>query len=195
MQTFGASRSLWSLIHKNCLLGGLAPFCTLGTVGSAGLGDPGTDFQRLRIDLGTIICTSMLAYIDVAFLILCSSVVSSAVFMSMFVFLYCFLSMGPTTYRKTKGLGNTSKHVRKQTMETTQATRAGFLWSLHRNINCFKELSQCAASRTRHRAFSSRTFLFLCFVQASLSRSAASNSFKNERFCSRLSGFRDVKMH
>ena len=56
-------------------------------------------------------------------------------------------------------------------------------------------LSQCAARRTRHRAFSSRTFVFFCFSQACLSRSSANNSFKNERFCSRLSRLRDVKMY
>ena len=56
-------------------------------------------------------------------------------------------------------------------------------------------ISQFAARRTRHRAFSSRAFLFLCFFQASLPRSAANNSFKNERFCSRLCRFCDVKMY
>ena len=65
---------------------------------------------------------------------------------------------------------------------------------------CGKKLSQCAARRTRHRAFlfanlaAEHSYLYV-FVQASLSRSAANNNAKNEQFCNRLSRFCDVKIH
>ena len=59
-------------------------------------------------------------------------------------------------------------------------------------------VSRCAARITRHRAFSSGTLqlsiiIFILF-QASLLRSAADKSAKNEQCCSRFSRFCDVRI-